>query len=107
MRAKFSYWILAFGFMMLLGFQSTAKADDWDQKTTFTINQPVSGARPRCVTGGSYVIKRVSFVNPVVQILDASESKVYATVLAIPDIAPSDPEKPEFTFRKRMESCLN
>jgi len=100
MRAKFSYWILAFGFMMLLGFQSTAKADDWDQKTTFTINQPVSVPGHVVLPAGSYVIKRVSFVNPVVQILDASESKVYATVLAIPDIAPTEPEKPEFTFRE-------
>ena len=83
MRAKFSYWILAFGFMMLLGFQSTAKADDWDQKTTFTINQPVSVPGHVVLPAGSYVIKRVSFVNPVVQILDASESKVYATVLAL------------------------
>jgi len=100
MKRKFFYWIPVVSCIVLLGFQSTARADDWDQKTLFSINQPVSVPGHVVLPAGSYVIKRVSAVNPVVQILDASETKVYATVLAISDLAASEPEKAEFTFRE-------
>ena len=52
---------------------------------------------------GSYVIKRLNTVNPVVQILNESETKVYATLLPIPDFVMNPPDKPMFTFQEMPE----
>jgi hypothetical protein len=40
---------------------------------------------------GSYVIKRLNTIGPVVQILNESETKVFATLLPVQDaVSPSD-----------------
>jgi hypothetical protein len=82
---------------------TNAMADDWDQKTMFSINQPVSIPGHVVLPAGSYVIKRLSTVNPVVQILNASETQVYATVLPVPDFVMNPPDKPVFTFQEMPE----
>jgi hypothetical protein len=103
MKSKILYLIPAFSLMLMLGFQSSAMADDWDHKTVFTINQPVVVPGHVVLPAGSYVIKRLNTVSPVVQILDQSESKVYATVLPIPDFVMNPPDKPTFTFQETTE----
>ena len=77
MKRTFSYLIPALSLIVgLLGFQSNAMADDWDLKTSFSINQPVLIPHHVVLPAGSYVIKRLNTVTPVVQILNESETKV-------------------------------
>ena len=103
MKRKLSYCIPAFVLVVLFGVHSNAMADDWDQKTLFSINQPVSIPGHVVLPAGSYVIKRLNTINPVVQILNESETKVYATLLPIPDIVTNPPDKPMFTFQEMPE----
>jgi hypothetical protein len=49
---------------------------------------------------GTYIIKRLSTVNPVLQILNASETQVYATLLPVPESVSEPPDTPTFTFRE-------
>src|SRR5438876_3087403 len=102
--ARKSYFLFpALGLMAMCFFYSNAMADDWDQKTLFSINQPVSIPGHVVLPAGSYVIKRLNTINPVVQILNESETKVYATLLPIPDIVTNPPDKPMFTFQEMPE----
>ena len=100
MKRNLSFLTTAFGLIMFGFFCSNLMADDWDKKTDFTINQPVSIPGHVVLPAGSYVIKRLSAVNSVVQILDKTETKVYATLFAIPDFVPNPPDKPVFTFQE-------
>src|SRR4029453_6823000 len=101
MKRTFSYLIPAFTLIaVVFGFQSKAMADDWDLKTTFSINQPILIPGHVVLPTGSYVIKRLNTVTPVVQILNESETKVYATVLTNLDFVLNPPHNPVLTFRK-------
>src|SRR5215813_4252292 len=93
----------ALSLMMFFGSHSVARADDWDQKTRFTINQPISIPGHIVLPAGNYVIKRMNAVNPVVQILDASETKVYTTVLPTLDTVNDPHGKPMLTFEEMPE----
>ena len=42
-------------------------------------------------------------MNSVVQILDKTETKVYATLFTVPDFVMNPPDKPMFTFREMPE----
>src|SRR5215510_2261400 len=91
MKLRLRYLISTFAFIALLGFHSTAKADDLDLKTVFSINQPVVVPGHVVLPAGSYVIKRLNTIGPVVQILNESETKVFATLLPVQDaVRPSD-----------------
>ena len=101
MKRTFSYLIPAFTLIaVVFGFQSKAMADDWDLKTTFSTNQPILIPGHVVLPTGSYVIKRLNTVTPVVQILNESETKVYATVLTNLDFVMNPPDKPVFTFQE-------
>ena len=102
--ARKNYFLFpALGLMAMCLFYSNAMADDWDQKTIFSIKQPVSIPGRVVLPAGSYVIKRLNTVNPVVQILNASETQVYATLLPVPDFMMNPPDKPVFTFQEMPE----
>ncbi len=61
-------------------------ADEWDRRTIVTFRRPVE--IPRVVLGpGTYVVKLVdsSSERNIVQFLNEKETRVFATVLAIPD----------------------
>jgi hypothetical protein len=80
--------------MALLGamFSPSAKADDYDKKTTVTFSGPVE-IPPVYITGmrvlpaGTYVFKLVnsSSNRHIVQIFNKDQTKIYATILAIPN----------------------
>src|ERR1044071_9213220 len=80
--------------LALLGvaFSPTLRADDHDKKTTITFSGPVE-IPPVYVTGmrvlpaGTYVFKLVnsSSNRHIVQIFNKEQTKIYATVLAIPN----------------------
>jgi len=98
------YFLFAgFALVAMLFSNSNAMADDWDQKTVFTINQPVSVPGHVVLPAGTYVIKRVNAMTPVIQVLNKSETKVYATVFPVPDYDASASDHPIFTFQEMPE----
>jgi len=86
----------------------TATADTWNKKTTVTFSGPVEipgvhltgwGVLP----AGTYVFKLVSSDSNrhIVQIFNKEETKVYATILAIPNYRLKPTDKTVITFRER------
>jgi hypothetical protein len=92
-----------FAVLLVVGSASTLMADDWDQKTAFTINQPVSIPGHVVLPAGSYVIKRLEATTPVVQILNSTETRVFATLMPVPDFVQQPADKPTFTFQEMPE----
>ena len=85
----------------------TAKADDYDKKTTFTFSGPVeippvyvSGMR--VLPAGTYVFKLMnsSSNRHIVQIFNADQTKIYATILAIPNYRLKPTDKTVITFNE-------
>src|SRR5215475_11775661 len=89
--------------LFFLGFYTIGLTNNWDQKTHFSINQPVSIAGHVVLPAGSYVIKRLEAVTPVVEILNESETKVYLTVMPVSDYVANPPDKPTFAFQEMPE----
>jgi hypothetical protein len=96
--------------MALLGaiFTPTARADDWNEKTVITFSGPVEipgvhltgwGVLP----AGTYVFKLLDSQSDrhIVQIFDKDETKVLATILAIPNYRLKATDKTVITFRER------
>jgi hypothetical protein len=83
-------------------FAATAQAGVGDRKTIITINQPVKipGVRVAVLPAGTYVIKVLESIasRNVVQIFSEDETRLLATVLAIPNYRLQPSEKSEFTF---------
>ena len=82
----------------------TAKADEWDMKTTMTFNKPVQV--PGMVLGpGTYVFKLADspMDRNVVQIFNANETHLYEDVLALPAYRLEPSDKTVVTFRERAE----
>ena len=77
----------------------TAYATDWDKATKITINQPfeVPGT---VLPAGTYMMKLVDIAGErhVVRFLSEDESKVYATVIGIPDFRLKTADKTSMTF---------
>jgi hypothetical protein len=95
--------------MALLGaaFSPSAKADDYDKKTTVTFSGPVeippvyiSGMR--VLPAGTYVFKLVnsSSNRHIVQIFNKEQTKIYATILAIPNYRLVPKNKTVITFNE-------
>ncbi len=98
------------GSMALLGaaFAPGARADDWNSKTVITFSGPVEipavhltgwGVLP----AGTYVFKILDSTSDrhIVQIFNQDETKIYATVLAIPNYRLKATDKTVMTFRER------
>jgi len=79
-----------------------ARADEWDKKTVFTFNEPVQvpGA---VLPAGTYVFKLAESAGDrnIVQIFNADETQVMATILAIPDYRDTPSDKTIITFDER------
>jgi len=91
---KTSRHIIAFVSLLVLLISITwtqdARADESDRKTSFTINQPVRAPGNIILPPGKYVMKMMdSTTRGVVRIMDAKETKVYTTFLAIPEEWPN------------------
>jgi hypothetical protein len=89
--------VLVFGLM-------TARADEWNKKTVMTFNQPVE--LPGIVLpAGTYVFKLLDSTSDrhIVQVFNADETKIFATILAIPDyrLTPTDKTVVHFSERPR------
>jgi hypothetical protein len=96
--------------MALLGatFVPSAKADAWDRKTVITFSGPVEIPGVHLVgwkvlPAGTYVFKIVNSQSDrhIVQIFSQDETKVIATILAIPNYRLKPTDKTVVTFRER------
>jgi hypothetical protein len=91
-------------------FSPTAQADDRDKKTTVTFSGPVE-IPPVYITGmrilpaGTYVFKLVnsSSNRHIVQIFNKEQTKIYATVLAIPNYRLTPKNKTVITFNEGLK----
>src|SRR5271170_2030587 len=96
--------------MALMGamLASSAKADDWNRKTVITFSGPVEIPGVH-LTGwavlpaGTYVFKILDSQSDrhIVQIFNKEETKVLATILAIPNYRLKATDKTVMTFRER------
>jgi len=83
-------------------FSLTAEAQLSTKKTVFTIDQPmeIPGRQPIVLGPGTYVIKLLDLAGSrnIVQFFNADETKLYSTVIGIPDYRLTTPEKAEISF---------
>jgi hypothetical protein len=95
--AMLSTSVLGFGLMAV-----RATADEWDKKTTVTFSAPVE-VPGRVLPVGTYVFKLLDSPSDrhIVQIYDADEKKLYATILAVPDYRLKPTDKPVLRFEER------
>ena len=96
--------------MALLGVAvcSSARADEWDKKTTITFSGPVEipGVHLQgfgILPAGTYVFKVLDSKSDrhIVQIFSKDELTIYATILAIPNLRLKATDKTVMTFRER------
>jgi hypothetical protein len=91
-------------------FAPTANADDWNKKTTMTFSAPIEipgvhlqgwGVLP----AGTYVFKLLDSKSDrhIVQIFNADETVVYATILAIPNYRLQATDKTVITFNEGIQ----
>jgi len=85
-----------------------AKADEWNRKTTFTFSQPVEIpgvhlAGWAVLPAGTYVFKILDSMSDrhIVQIFNADETVIYATILAIPNYRLRATDKTVISFTER------
>jgi hypothetical protein len=97
-----------FGMIVLsAAFSPSAKADEHDKMTTITFSAPVE-IPPVYITGmhvlpaGTYVFKLVESTSDrhIVQIFNKDQSKIYATILSIPNYRLTPTNKTVITFNE-------
>lgn len=82
-----------------------AYADDWDKATKITINQPME--IPGVVLpAGTYIVKIVDLLGErhVVRFLSEDGTKIYATLIGIPDFRLEPTDKTAMTFYEAEQS---
>jgi hypothetical protein len=93
--------------LVALTFLPSAKADEWNRKTTVTFNEPVEvpGVGAQVLPAGTYVFKILdsSADRHIVQIFNESMDHVYTTILAIPNYRLKATDKTVMTFAERAE----
>jgi len=100
--------------MAFLGaaFSPSAKADDYDKKTTITFSGPVE-IPPVYITGmrvlpaGTYVFKLLNSSSDrhIVQIFNQDQTMIYATILAIPNYRLTPKDKTVITFNEGLRGA--
>src|SRR5689334_5472652 len=82
-----------------LSFTASLRADDWNKKTTLTVKETIQ--LPHTVLQpGTYVFKLADSMSDrhIVQIFNADETQVIATILAIPNYRLKPTDKSVFGF---------
>jgi hypothetical protein len=96
--------------LALLGvtFSPSVKADTWNRKSVITFSAPVEIPMVhlkgwQVLPAGTYVLKILDSQSNrhIVQIFNQDETKVYATILAIPNYRLTATDKTVITFRER------
>jgi hypothetical protein len=91
--------------LVMLALSPQLRADEYNKKTILTFSQPVEipgGVGTQVLPAGTYVFKLVDVLGnrDIVQIMNKEETKVYATVLAIPNSRMRPTGKTVVTFRE-------
>jgi hypothetical protein len=92
--------LLAFALAAVWGLAAMpAYADDWDKATKITVNQPFE-IPGHVLPAGTYMVRLVDIAGErhVVRFFSEDESKVYATVIGIPDFRLTPTDKTSLTF---------
>ena len=91
-------------------FSPSAKADDYDKKTTLTFSQPIEIPPVhiqgyRVLPAGTYVFKLVnsSSNRHIVQIFNKEQTRIFATILAIPNYRLQPKDKTVITFNESVQ----
>ena len=91
--------------LVALTFLPSAKADEWNRKTTVTFSAPVEvpGVGAQILPAGTYVFKIFDSLSDrhIVQIFNQAEDHVFTTILAIPNYRLRATSKTVMTFRER------
>ena len=91
--------------LVALAFLPSAKADEWNRKTTVTFSAPVEvpGVGAQILPAGTYVFKIFDSLSDrhIVQIFNQAEDHVFTTILAIPNYRLRATSKTVMTFRER------
>jgi hypothetical protein len=93
--------------LVALTFLPSAKADEWNRKTTVTFSAPVEvpGVGAQTLPAGTYVFKILDSLSDrhIVQIFNVAGDHVYTTILAIPNYRLRATDKTVMTFKERAE----
>jgi len=93
--------------LVVLTVLPSAKADEWNHKTTMTFDAPfeVPGVGAQTLPAGTYVFKLFDSNSDrhIVQIFNQAEDHVYTTILAIPNYRLKTTGKTVLSFRERGE----
>ena len=93
--------------LVALALLPSARADEWNNKTTVTFSGPVEvpGVGAQTLPAGTYVFKLLESPadRHIVQIFNQAEDHVFTTILAIPNYRLKATGKTVVTFRERGE----
>jgi len=110
MKKLYQFKVVALIFclcLVVLTILPSAKADEWNRKTTVTFDAPVEvpGVGAQTLPAGTYVFKIADSLSDrhIVQIFNVAEDHVYTTILAIPNYRLKATGKTVMTFRERGE----
>jgi hypothetical protein len=82
-----------------IGLAPSARADEWNKKTTLTVDQPIQ-VPGKVLPAGTYVLKLLDSPSDrhIVQIYNEEQTQLQTTILAIPNYRPRPTDKTVFTF---------
>jgi LPXTG-motif cell wall-anchored protein len=110
MKKLYQFKVVALIFclcLVVLTILPSAKADEWNHKTTVTFDAPVEvpGVGAQTLPAGTYVFKLLDSPadRHIVQIFNQAEDHVYTTILAIPNYRLKATDKTVMTFHERAE----
>ncbi len=89
-----------------IGLLPSAKADEWNQKTTMTFSAPVE-IPGQVLPPGTYVFELMDSASDrnVVEVYGKNERRFYGFFLAIPDYRMKPGDKPIITFEERAQGA--
>jgi hypothetical protein len=95
-RVAFTLYIAS----LIAAFGSPAKADESNKLTIFTFSQPVELPGNKVLPAGTYAFKLMDTAGDrnIVQVFDKDMTKLYATILTIPDYRPQPHDKTIIKF---------
>src|SRR4030095_10508233 len=98
--------VLAFSVTVLcMMVSSTASAQSWSKRTSVTFSAPleIPGVGAQVLPAGTYVFRLLDSQSDrhIVQVFNADESHIYATILAIPNYRLRATDKTVMTFAER------